>query len=81
MEGAEQKITTDKPKSVSLEGLAESEELAEKLKKCVFFESDSCLADCLPVFFQKVFDNGKLKVKLSSKGFRYRKGFGARTNE
>jgi hypothetical protein len=50
-------------------------QLELQLKKCLFFKSDSCLSACLPVFFQKVFDNGKLKVKLSSKGF------GARANE
>jgi hypothetical protein len=46
-----------------------------KATKCLFFKNHSCLADCLPVFSQKVFDNSKLKVELSSKGF------GARASE
>jgi hypothetical protein len=46
-----------------------------KAKRSLFFKSDSCLSNCLPVFSQKVFDNGKLKVELSSKGF------GARASE
>jgi hypothetical protein len=44
-------------------------------ENCLFFKNDSCLSNCLPVFSQKVFDNGKLKVELSSKGF------GARASE
>jgi len=34
-------------------------------EKSLFFKNDSCLSNCLPVFTQKVVDNGKLKVKLS----------------
>jgi len=39
-----------------------------KGEKCLFFQNDSCLSDCLSVFAQKLPDNSKLKVKLFIKG-------------